>query len=82
MYKIQVITWWTEDRTMHVASMLAAGDSCMDVTGQPSGMIFTDPNMLVCEIWCDAETLAAIEAHPEYGPGAILWSEEEDEPEI
>jgi len=80
MYKAQVLTFWTNDRTPHVFNFLSTGDSGMDVTGQPTTHINPDPNLLVAELWCGDETLAKIEAHPDYGEAAVLWSEEiEDE---
>lgn len=47
-----------------------------DVTGQPAANLKPDPNLFIVEIVRDASTLDAIAAHPDYGPAAILWSEE------
>lgn len=49
----------------------------MALTDQPTALdmmqIIPSPNVLVVQIACDDATLAAIEAHPDYGPGAILY---------
>ena len=84
MYKAQVITWWTQGvdeegnptNTPHINTLRNPGESWMDVTGQPTENINPDPNMFVVELWCSQATLDAIAAHPDYGPEAILTSEE------
>ena len=75
MYNAQVVSFW-DNRTLDAGKFLLAGESCCDATGQQSEHINPDPNMLVVEMRCSEATLAAIEAHPDYGPEAILTSEE------
>ncbi len=46
-----------------------------DVTGQPVANIIPAPNAVTIEAIMPDATLAAIEADPNYGQGAVLWSE-------
>jgi len=46
-----------------------------DVTAQPVASIIPGPNLLTIEAIMPDATLADIEADPNYGPGAVLWSE-------
>lgn len=51
------------------------GEGWADATGQPSANLTPAPNLLVVECVVSDATFAAILAHPDYGPGAVLWSE-------
>ena len=54
----------------------------IDTTAQPGASLLTDPNLYIVSIECDEAVLAEIEVHPDYGPAAILWSEEIEEDAI
>lgn len=86
MIHAQIITHWVTgampDGTPVNAPALFAvdvtqtsADSLSDATGQPAQNIPTAPNLLVVECVVSDATFAAILAHPDYGPGAVLWSE-------
>ena len=55
---------------------------CCDTTGQAGINLPTDPNLYIVSIECDESVLAGIEADPDYGATAILWSEEIEEDAI
>ena len=85
MTHAQIITRWVQSTDANgqihndpaifadVAPQL--GDAWADVTGQPAANLPTSPNLLVVECVVSDATFAAILAHPDYGPGAVLWSE-------
>ena len=82
MIRAQVLSEWvTGSRPNSIAvcewiKANAPGASAVDVTGQQE--MRPDPGILIVEVTCTTEQLAAIEA--EYGEAAVLWSEEvEDE---
>lgn len=85
MVHAQIITRWLrtvdEAGTPHNDPAIdrdvafAGGDQWADVTAQPSGNIPTAPNLLIVECVVSDATFATILAHPDYGPGAVLWSE-------
>ena len=86
MIRAQILDNWTTNeqgtRQMNLSYLNDHGanlfTSLTDKTEQPSENIPTDPNLLVVEVTCTTDQLAAIAA--EYGEAAVLWSEEiEDE---
>ncbi len=79
MWKIRVITPWINQSgtmTPDAARFLQAGESLMDVTGEPCPVNTPTPNPVVVELWCGPATVTAIENDGAYGPGAILSAEE------
>ena len=85
MKKAQVIGPWNQDTAgaepVNRPQITLDYDlhSFIDVTGQPSENIPTDPNMSVFWIVCDAATLAAIDADADYH---ILHSDDRPESNI
>jgi len=78
MLRAQVITFWVDDSgslSVDLERFLKEKESCMDAVGQPAQNLIPDPNVVVWEVWCSQETLDLIAADPEYGEGAILFSE-------
>lgn len=81
MTRAQIATQWVgtgTDQDPYRFKLLAdyptiAGSA--DVTLTPIANIAPIPNALVVEAVMDDATLAAIEADPNYGPGAVIWSE-------
>lgn len=82
MIKAQVITKWVQrdvdgqlTNEAAITTLLQAGDSAMDVTGQAAANIIPDPNATVWEVWiADGNTtLDVIKADHDH---AVLWSEE------
>ena len=47
----------------------------MDVCGTPLENVPPDPNVIVVECWLSARNYNTILDHPDYGEGAVLWSE-------
>jgi len=82
MIRAQIITRWVPHPSMAwfapaiwINIPQAPGDAWTDVTAQPAANLPTAPNVVVIEVTVNAATFAAILAHPDYGPGAVLWSE-------
>ena len=85
MIRAQVITRWLHtvdaagaphnDPAIESDVTFGEGDGWTDATGQPAANLPTSPNLLVVECVVSDATFAAILAHPDYGPGAVLWSE-------
>jgi hypothetical protein len=80
MYEAEIITWWVDDgagKRADLADKLAPGDSAVDVTGQPAYNIVPAPNVVIFRLECGSDTIAAIQARPDYGNVAILWMQEQ-----
>lgn len=84
MVNAQIITRWIQvDRAGNITAEPALfsdvppaeGDSWTDVTQQPAENIVPSPDVVVIEVLVSDATFAAILAHVDYGPGAVLWSE-------
>ena len=73
---LQILTQWTPERKFDIDRMLVSGDSFSDATSQLSENIMPDPNLLIVEGTVSEATYQALLNDPNYGEGAILWSEE------
>lgn len=76
MFDIRLLSWWIIEgeslaRLLHIFGLLNAGDSGVDIVGQPPEHIPTDPNALTVALLISRETLDLIEADPDYR-GAVL----------
>jgi len=86
MIRAQILDNWTTNeqgtRQMNLSYLNDHGanlfTSLTDKTEQPSENIPTDPNLLVVEVTCTEDQLAAIEGHKDYGEAAVLWVGEMD----
>lgn len=81
IYKAHVVSAWTTDEDGHnvpeLAEMLQAGDSLMDVTGNPN--VIQEPNANTWELWDrnDGSTIAAVDLDNRFAV-TLEWEEDED----
>lgn len=78
MKRALINTTWAKDAAGRNVPQLGIdfpGWTIEDWTGQPAENITPSPNLYVVRLTCDEATLAAIEAHPDYGLGAIISEE-------
>ncbi len=79
-YKAQILTTWRNDGAGNLVPdagrLLQAGDSVMDISGEPAPVDTPHPTPVMVEVWGSDATLAAIEADANHGADAILSTEE------
>ena len=73
--KAHILTTWTPEHTYDIQRLCQPGASIMDVCGTPLENVPPDPNVIVVECWLSARNYNTILDHPDYGEGAVLWSE-------
>ena len=83
MRRAQVLTPWAGSGTQGdpfrpLLLDLFAVRTYEDVTGQASAHLPPAPNLMVAEIRCGDDIIAAISADPDFGPGSILTDEPDE----